>query len=55
VLAGEISPWEKTVYRCDDSPDDGEQVRCELRLEAIEETFERTERFGKLIHGARSE
>ncbi len=55
VLAGVISLLEKTLYHCDDSPDDGDYLSSELWLEVIEETFERSESCDRLIHGVRSD
>ena len=55
VLAGVISREEKTVYRCDDPPDDGEQVGRKFKFKPIEEAFERTARCVNLFHGVRSE
>jgi hypothetical protein len=39
VLAGVVSDLEKTLYRCDDSPNDGEQVACELEFKLSQELF----------------
>jgi hypothetical protein len=54
VLAGVVWCVEKTVYRCNDFPNDGEQVTEELRFEVIEKPFEGIERCDSLIHGVRS-
>jgi hypothetical protein len=54
VLAGVISRAEKTVYRCDDFPNDREQVLYELRLEVLKKPFETIDRCGNILHGVRS-
>jgi hypothetical protein len=54
VLAGVISDWEKRLYRCDDSPNDGEQATNELGLAGNQESLEGIEGCDKLVHGVRS-
>jgi len=39
VEAGVISRVEKRLYRCDDSPDEGEQLVDELEFELANELF----------------
>jgi hypothetical protein len=54
VLAGVISDREKRLYRCEDSPEDGDQVACEPKFQVTEELFKQTQRCGNLLHGVRS-
>jgi hypothetical protein len=53
VLAGVIYDREKKLYRCEDSPDDGDQVACEAKFQVTEELFKCTQRCGNLFHGVR--
>ena len=54
LLVGVISWAEKTVYRCEDFPNDREQVLDELRLEVLQKPFEAIEGCDSILHGVRS-
>ena len=54
VLAGVISAREKRSYRCDDFPNDGDQLADKLGLKGIKKSLEGIERTDRLFHGVRS-
>jgi hypothetical protein len=54
VLAGVISLAEKSVYRCDDSPKDREQLPGEVVFASSKKALKRIDRGDSLLHGVRS-
>jgi hypothetical protein len=55
AAAGVISPPEKQVYRCEDSPDRSDKLAQECDINKIEKMFDGAIGCVSLLHGVRSE